>query len=145
MRGLPSLSLAALFAVAIGATAGEREDAQARAALELTLALKQKPKAAKAIPTVSYADAYAQSLKSGRTILLHVGGFDCGDVCQECPSCIRATAPEVGGDKTPRLIVAYPQGGRVWIRQTFTKRPSLSAVKAAVSDNCESGFCPSNR
>jgi hypothetical protein len=137
MRALLLLSLVALVPAAT-VQAGEKENADARAALELSLALSKssmavKPLAPHAAKRIDFEAAYAVSMRTGKPMLLHVGGFDCADVCKECHDCIHADAATVKGDATPRLIVAYPSGEWLAVQREFRRVPKLAEVRAELS------------
>lgn len=135
MRAILLFSIVA-FVPAATAQAGPKDDAEARAALELSLALsKPVPKigtVAHPVKRLTFEAAYAESRRTGSPVLLHVGSFDCGGVCREChgDGCIHAEAASVKGDSTPRLIVAYPSGEWLAVQRTFTVVPKLSELRA---------------
>lgn len=145
---LASLSLLCLT---VPAQAGPREDADARTALELQLALQRVPKTQTVkplpAPKPDYATAYAAALTAGKPLVVHVAGFDCKDCCRECAesgACKVCQSGPMFGDSTPRMILAKPSGiGFVFVREWKTP-PSQATLKTALgacSADCPNGQC----
>lgn len=144
MRALSITALAAALLSAAYLQAGPREDAQARAALELSLALQRSPKTdrlsvsppAPVMPARdSYATAYYAALKSGKPLVIHVAGFDCRDACTECLAsgkCLTCDAAELYGDSTPRMILASPTNGKLVFVQEWKTAPDSKALQRSV-------------
>lgn len=128
-----SLTILATLFLATGTQAGPKEDAQARAALELSLALGKQQAVKQTRP--DYSAAYAMAIKDGAPLLIHVGGFDCQHGCKDSGARV-CDADEVFGDKTPRLILAAPSGGKLLFVREWRAVPKSDAIKAAVAACC---------
>lgn len=140
------LTVFVLIALAAPSQADPKTDAEIAVRFQLELAkakaLQREPIAAPKAHRMSFEAAFKAAMKSGNPVLIHVNSFDCGDVCGECRDCLHADAPEVKGDSTPRLIVAYPRDGWLYIQKQFTKRPTLSAVRAELKAIPRQADCP---
>lgn len=153
MRVTTLAILAAFSICSLAAQAGPREDAEARAALDLALALQRsspapQPVAAHKAERMSFADAYAVALRDGKALVIHVNDFDCKDACKECLAtgeCRACNAAEVGGDSTQRMILAYPSRGRLYKAAEWRRVPSAAEVKAELAKICAGGSCTTSR
>ena len=133
-----SLTILATLFLAAGVQAGPKEDAQARAALELSIALQKAAVKDRVTVRPDYATAYALAMRDGKPLLIHVGAFDCSDVCRDA-DCRTCSTDEVFGDKTPRLILAKPDGGKLLFVREWRTAPKSAAVKDAVAACCATG------
>lgn len=146
------LSIIAL-AIALCATAplsaGEREDAEARAALELSLAIGRgkAPAPANHAKRPDYSTAYYAALKSGKPLIIHVGGFDCLEACKACVhsgECLTCDAVAILDSKAPRMILAIPVGDKLLFSREWKAVPTQAEISTALkraAELCAAGEC----
>lgn len=150
MIRVSTMAVLSLIVFALAAQAGPREDAEAKAAIDLALALKRHSPvmAAHKAERLTYAEAHARALKEGKPILLRVNDFPCEPTCEACKGCLLSDAAEIFSDSTPRLIMAYPQNGRLFVGAEWNRVPSIAEVESTVAKlspclNCPKGKCDS--
>lgn len=128
---LLGLAIAAVVLAASCAKAGPKEDAEARAALELALALQKPVAVQSATARLTFEQATDKANRDGKPVLIRVNTFGCHEICKQCSAqCTLADKPHANGDSTPRLILAFPKDGYLHQWAEWRKVPHETDVKA---------------
>lgn len=118
------------------------ELSKAKAAKQLVREPLPMPKAER----LEWGAAYSQSLKAGKPVLLRVGNFQCGETCEHCSGFLLSDIGSFFNDSTPRLILAYPSGGKLFKGHEWTSVPTVKEVEQVAARfstciNCPKGKC----
>jgi hypothetical protein len=137
-KGRWALVVGALAVLSSSATAeddGEAARAKAKAALALALAEEpvQAPSPQPKQPEpenlfIDYSKAYELAAKTNRPVMVHVGGFDCGDACSGEKRLIRTKTASLFGDSTPRMALFSPKLGRVELIEEWLAKPTAAEL-----------------
>lgn len=146
------VSVFAILLFAGIAQADPKKEASAKASISLAIALDSKATPVcpdcgcgcidgqpcrckkKGTPTKrqSYGDGIRESLRTGKPLIVHVGGLDCGNVCQEVDA-VTCESPIAFGDSTPRLVLLVNSGGTLRFVGEWKGAPAASTIKQAIS------------
>lgn len=76
----------------------------------------------------SYAAVYDRAVAGTKPVVIHVN-CEPGETCDWAVHC---TATEVGGDKTPRVIVCVPEGGKLALCKVLSCHATAREIHDAV-------------
>ena len=134
------VSLLCVLSAALGGRAATPEEDQAKAALALARASRER--AAVKMADVCYANAKVaaeKSERSGKPLVFWVG-MDCSavpGVRQSLPDAIHCHLPELNGDSTPRVVINQKNGDSWRLeRDQLTAEAGRAAQRPAGRRRC---------